>query len=92
MLLFCFSKVFFFWKMTSLPHFSSVVLRMCMAVLVLAGSLFYPRWQKEGGEAQLARDAGGYYWYLPSIFIYKDLKGQGFKDSILQQFVCSWKA
>lgn len=54
--------------------------------MAYAGSLFYPRWEKGGGEAQLSWDASGYYWYLPSVFIYHDLKGQAFKDSILQRY------
>ncbi|MBX9449464.1 MAG: hypothetical protein KL787_07005 [Taibaiella sp.] len=58
----------------------------CILLLVSAGSLFYPRWQKTHGEAQLSWDAGGYYWYLPSVFIYKDLKHQSFKDSVLRQY------
>ena len=31
-------------------------------------------------------DVSGYYWYLPSLFIYHDLKHQSFKDDILQQY------
>lgn len=54
--------------------------------MAYAGSLFYPRWEKGGGEAQLSWDASGYYWYLPSVFIYHDLKAQTFKDSILQKY------
>lgn len=66
--------------------FSKCVFILCAALIVCSGSFFYPRWKKSGGEAQLSWDAGGYYWYLPSIFIYHDLKGQHFKDSILQQY------
>lgn len=58
----------------------------CLVILATAGSLFYPRWQKSQGEAQLSWDAGGYYWYLPSVFIYKDLKHQSFKDSVLRKY------
>lgn len=57
-----------------------------MAVLIIAGGFFNPRWQKSEGEALLSWEAGGYYWYLPSVFIYQDLKGQGFKDSILHKY------
>ncbi len=58
----------------------------CAILLVISGSFFYPRWKNQGNEAQLSWDAGGYYWYLPSAFIYHDLKGQHFKDSILHQY------
>ncbi len=55
-------------------------------LLIYSGSLFFPRWEQERSEAQISWDAGGYYWYLPSIFIYHDLKQQAFKDSIMQQY------
>lgn len=45
-----------------------------------------PRWGKEAGMSTLAWDVSGYYWYLPSIFIYKDLKQQKFGDSILSKY------
>lgn len=47
---------------------------------------FYPRWTKTSGEAAISWDVSGYYWYLPSIFIYKDLKQQKFADSVLQKY------
>jgi len=65
---------------------SRLSLLLCCILLTLAGSVFYARWEKYGGEAQLSWDAGGYYWYLPSAFIYKDLAGQHFKDSILRKY------
>lgn len=59
---------------------------ICAALLIFAGSVFYPRWEKANTEAQISWDASGYYWYLPSIFIYHDLKGQHFKDTILEKY------
>ena len=44
------------------------------------------RWERGGGESSLGWDVSGYYWYLPSIFIYQDLKGQHFKDCILEEY------
>lgn len=38
------------------------------------------------GEAVIAWDVSGYYWYIPSVFIYKDLKNQSFADSILKKY------
>jgi len=58
----------------------------CAILLVISGAFFYPRWQKWGNEAQLSWDAGGYYWYLPAVFIYKDVKQQHFRDSIMQRY------
>lgn len=55
-------------------------------LLLWAQFFFYPRWQKTNTEAAIAWDVSGYYWYLPSVFIYHDLKGQHFKDSVLHQY------
>ncbi len=59
-----------------------------LVVAVLASALFfyYPKWQKDRTEASISWDVSGYYFYLPAIFIYQDLKGLGFKDQILQQY------
>lgn len=48
--------------------------------------VFYPKWQQKDTEATISWDASGYYWYLPSLFIYHDLKNQAFKDSILHKY------
>ncbi|OSZ82835.1 hypothetical protein CAP35_06110 [Chitinophagaceae bacterium IBVUCB1] len=58
----------------------------CVAILLYACLGFYPKWQQKGGEATIGWDVSGYYWYLPSIFIYKDLKYQSFADSILKKY------
>jgi len=58
-----------------------------LALLILYVSFgFYPRWTKQGTEATLSYDASGYYWYLPSVFIYDDIKGQHFAKDILQKY------
>ena len=61
-------------------YFISVLL-MCYASF-----FFYPRYQQHATEAPIAWDVSGYYWYLPSIFIYHDLQHQSFKDSILKKY------
>ncbi|HET8572292.1 MAG TPA: hypothetical protein VFL76_00345 [Edaphocola sp.] len=66
--------------------FSKTAFFISAALLVFVGSIFYPRWEKSSTEAQISWDASGYYWYLPSIFIYHDLKGQHFKDDILSRY------
>jgi hypothetical protein len=58
----------------------------CFVVLGFTSFVFHPRWQYGGGEAAISWDVSGYYWYLPSIFIYKDLKHQGFKDSVFNKY------
>lgn len=66
--------------------FSKTAFFISAALLVFVGSIFYPRWEKGQTEAQISWDASGYYWYLPSIFIYHDLKEQHFKDDILEKY------
>ncbi len=60
----------------------------CIVALVMcyASFFFYPKWKHTGTEATISCDVSGYYWYLPSIFIYKDLKHQSFKDSIINKY------
>ena len=59
---------------------------LCMTVMAYASFVFYPKWNKGGGEATISWDVSGYYWYLPSVFIYKDLKGQSFRDSVFSKY------
>ncbi len=47
---------------------------------------FYPKWKFERTEATLSWDVSGYYFYLPAIFIYKDLKKQSFKQDIFDKY------
>ena len=58
----------------------------CVVLMCYASLFFYPRWNKADTEAAISCDVSGYYWYLPSVFIYHDLKHQGFKDSILEKY------
>ena len=55
-------------------------------IMAFTSFVYYPRWNKVGSEAMLTWDVSGYYWYLPSVFIYNDLKHQGFKDSLLAKY------
>jgi len=59
---------------------------LCVITMVYCSTDFYPRWTKYGGESAIGWDVSGYYWYLPAIFIYKDLKHQKFADSVLQKY------
>lgn len=57
------------------------------AVWILAvGFFYYPKWEQKGTEATISWDVSGYYHYLPAIFIYKDLKKQQYKDSVLDKY------
>lgn len=51
---------------------------ICVALLAYANLSFYPKWKKGGTEAALSWDVCGYYYYLPAVFIYKDVKKVAF--------------
>ncbi len=55
-------------------------------ILFFASFFYYPKWEKQGSEATISWDVNGYYFYLPSLFIYKDLKELRFTDSILNKY------
>lgn len=65
---------------------SKIAYLLCATVMLYCCFVFYPKWDKRQGEAAIGWDVSGYYWYLPSIFIYKDLKYQSFADSILKKY------
>lgn len=52
--------------------------------MIIATHISYPRYNKSSVHSTLSWDAAGYYWYLPSIFIYKDLKYQRWANAKLQ--------
>lgn len=62
---------------------------LCIITMVYCSFVFYPRWKQPRSEAVISYDVEGYYYYLPSIFIYKDLKKLRFKDSIMQKYQAS---
>jgi hypothetical protein len=65
---------------------SKVSLLICYLVIAYVAFFFYPKWQKEKTEATISWDVSGYYWYLPSAFIYKDVKKFDFKHYILYKY------
>ncbi len=42
--------------------------------------------KKENDPGIISWDVSGYYYYLPSIFIYKDLKNLSFKDALFNKY------
>jgi hypothetical protein len=68
---------------------SAYALIFCFFIMALAGNLYYPKWQKTRGEATISWDVAGYYLYLPALFIYEDVKGCGFADSLLRKYESS---
>ena len=65
---------------------SLYVCMLCMTVMAYSSFVFFPRWNKQTFEATISWDVAGYYWYLPSVFIYKDLKHQAFKDAVMKKY------
>lgn len=65
---------------------SLLSLFICWALLFSALCMYFPRWKNNYTENTISWDVSGYYFYLPAIFIYKDIKKLHFKDQILQQY------
>ncbi|MBC7554161.1 MAG: hypothetical protein H7257_09285 [Taibaiella sp.] len=59
---------------------------VCMLVLGYTSLIYFPRSRQTGAEAVISWDVSGYYWYLPSLFIYKDIRHQAFHDGILEKY------
>ncbi len=57
-----------------------------MGIMLWCTTAYYPRYEKESGNSAFGWDAGGYYWYLPSLFIYHDLADQAWADSMLRKY------
>jgi len=66
--------------------FSGYIYVLSCIILAWTSLNFYPKWQKENGEAAISYDVAGYYWYLPSLFIYHDLKHQSFADTVIKKY------
>lgn len=58
----------------------------CCISLLYSAFGYYPKWNKPQSEATISWDVSGYYFYLPAIFIYKDLKHVGFKKAIMDKY------
>ncbi len=65
---------------------SRLAFMFCAALLAYGAFGFNPRWKHTGSQVPLSWDAAGYYWYRPSIFIYKDLREQRFDDSLSKHY------
>ncbi len=66
--------------------FSKYAYWFCVAVLTYTAFFFYPKWEKSGSEATLSWDVCGYYYYLPAVFIYKDLKNIDFHPTLDKKY------
>jgi hypothetical protein len=67
----------------SLSKYAYIV---CISILAYTNLVFYPKWEKSGSEAALSWDVCGYYYYLPAIFIYKDLQKVAFHPELDKKY------
>jgi dolichyl-phosphate-mannose-protein mannosyltransferase len=65
---------------------SKIVLLFLFLILTATSFIYFPRWKQNITEATIGWDVSGYYFYLPAIFIYKDLKQLSFKDEIMKKY------
>jgi len=54
--------------------------------IIVIGLFFYPKWELDRTEALLSWDTAGYYAYLPSTFIYHDLKDMKKTEQKAQEY------
>ena len=66
--------------------FSKYAYWFCATTLIILAFTFYPKWEKSGTEAAISWDVAGYYYYLPAIFIYKDLKKVAFHTDLDKKY------
>lgn len=74
------------FRCTRMNQFSKYSYWLCVLTLILTAFFFYPKWEKSGSEATLSWDVCGYYYYLPAIFIYKDLKKVAFHTDLDKKY------
>lgn len=67
-------------------RYSLYVLLLIAVAEFAALFLYYPKWKNEKTEAVISYDVSGYYWYLPALFIYKDIKHCSFCDTIIKTY------
>ena len=67
-------------------HLSIYAWLVAAAFLLAVNLFYYPKWKLPGAEAAISWDVSGYYFYLPAIFIYKDLKKVGFREDVHQKY------
>jgi hypothetical protein len=66
--------------------FSKYAYWFCATTLIVLAFTFYPKWEKSGSEATISWDVAGYYYYLPAIFIYKDIKKVAFHTDLDKKY------
>lgn len=65
---------------------SQITLLFIFVFIFAAGSFYYPKWKQGNAEATISWDVSGYYFYLPAVFIYKDVKQVSFGETVLSKY------
>ena len=67
-------------------RYSSWAVALVFAVQLLAQFVYYPKYAQGGTEAYISWDIAGYYMYLPATFVYDDLAGASYHDSVTVKY------
>lgn len=65
---------------------SKLSLYFTVFILFVSGCVYYPKWKMPHTEATISWDVCGYYWYIPALLIYDDVKQQPWADSIMSTY------
>jgi hypothetical protein len=65
---------------------SKKILIISYLFITIVSFFYYPKWKIWGTEGTISWDVSGYYWYLPAVFIYKDVKKLEFSKSALEKY------
>ena len=71
---------------------SLVALCTIITGIGLIGQFFFPKWEKTHSEAMISWDTAGYYAYLPSAFIYHDLKDMQLTEQKAKEYQNGFEA
>jgi len=69
-----------------MKNISLFSLLICFIVQFYFGNVFYPNYNENYTNATIGWDVSGYYFYLPAVFIYNDIKKLEWKDQILDTY------
>ena len=70
----------------SQAKYSLVAVVLSIVLIVYAGTFHFNRWGAYKAESTFGWDCGSYYQYLPSLFIYDDLRTQHLTDSVKDEY------
>ena len=65
---------------------SRLFIALAMLCMLWDTTCYDPKWDLSTGRSTINFDVSGYYWYLPSIFIYHDITELKWKDDIMKKY------